>query len=187
MKGNRLWWLGLSLYNICLVATMNNVFLQTDLFHRKAAFVIKQKKLLLCFNMRVLIETNTRSSENWTVNHGVPVRLSILKQLNRYWQIMTISLCFDWSLQTSYFHFGLEAWFWLEAVVYFVHGQVRMHHIFKETLQWQNVISKSFNHLCCVSRCITAHDFQIWHPNMSSLHVWHSNIWSVISNNTKFP
>lgn len=59
---------------------MNNVFLQTDLFHIKAAFVIKQKKLLHCFNMRDLIETNKSSTENWTVNHGVPVRLSILKQ-----------------------------------------------------------------------------------------------------------
>lgn len=46
--------------------------LAADLSNRRAAFVIKQKKLLPSVNTGDLIETDTGAAENWTVNHSVP-------------------------------------------------------------------------------------------------------------------
>lgn len=48
-----------------------------------AAYVIKQKKLLLCVNIGDLIETDTGSIENWTVNHCVLVRLATCTDIDR--------------------------------------------------------------------------------------------------------
>ena len=58
--------------------------LAADLLNRRATFVIKQKKLLLGVNIEDLIETDTGAVENWTVNHYVPAKLSILRGLHRY-------------------------------------------------------------------------------------------------------
>lgn len=43
--------------------------LAADLSNRRAAFVIKQKKLLPGVNIGDLIETDTGAVENWTLNH----------------------------------------------------------------------------------------------------------------------
>lgn len=55
--------------------------LAADLSNRRAAFVIKQKKLLPGVNIGDLIETDTGPAENWMVNHRVPAEACCLEEV----------------------------------------------------------------------------------------------------------